>query len=170
MFKIHNKNTRTSHQHHWHRSGVFIVNFEHISHLSIVFLRTSKCLLGRFLFYTLISVGIKWENLDVFYLLRKNRSQKFLLKMWMQLWIWDCSWIFDRISKQHDKKNYHKQNFTQKWKSVIFTHSLITVIRCNFRNAKWTDLEKKFKNVDFRFQNVPFTRFAHYKNFLKNTK
>ena len=23
---------------HWHRSGVFIVNFEHISHLALVFL------------------------------------------------------------------------------------------------------------------------------------
>ena len=111
-----------------------------------MFLRTSKCLLGKFLFYTLISVGIKWENLDVFYLLRKNRSQKFLLKIWLQLWIWEnCFWIFDRISKQHDKKNYHKQNFTQKWKSVIFTHSLIPVIRCNFRNAKWTDLQKNSK-------------------------
>ena len=50
MFKVNNKNTRTSREiysklttktparHHWRRSGVFIVNFEHISHLVLVFL------------------------------------------------------------------------------------------------------------------------------------
>ena len=25
-------------RHHWHRSGILIVNFEHISHLALVFL------------------------------------------------------------------------------------------------------------------------------------
>ena len=50
MFKVNNKNTRikrevcskltikTSERRHWRRSGVFIVNFEHISHLVLVFL------------------------------------------------------------------------------------------------------------------------------------
>ena len=50
MFKVDNRNTRkrcdicskltikTSEQHHWHPSGVFIVNFEHISHLVLGFL------------------------------------------------------------------------------------------------------------------------------------
>ena len=50
MFKVSNRNTKTSceirskstintpKQRHWHRSGVFIVNFEHISHLALVFL------------------------------------------------------------------------------------------------------------------------------------
>ena len=50
MFKVNNKNTRTrreifssltiktSKRCHWRRSGVFIVNFEHISHLVLVFL------------------------------------------------------------------------------------------------------------------------------------
>ena len=33
MFKINNKGTRTT-----RRSGVFIVKFEHISHLALVFL------------------------------------------------------------------------------------------------------------------------------------
>ena len=45
MFKVNNRNTRTRceictkltiktpEQHHWHCSGVFIVNFVHISHL-----------------------------------------------------------------------------------------------------------------------------------------
>ena len=32
MFKVNNKNNR------WRRSGVFIVNFEHISHLFLVFI------------------------------------------------------------------------------------------------------------------------------------
>ena len=32
MFKVKKKNTR-----HWRRSGVFIVNFKHISHLFLVF-------------------------------------------------------------------------------------------------------------------------------------
>ena len=35
MFKVNNKGTRMM---PWHRSGVFIVNFEHISHLVVVFL------------------------------------------------------------------------------------------------------------------------------------
>ena len=35
MFKVNNK---TPDRRHWRRSGVFIVNFEHISHLSLVFL------------------------------------------------------------------------------------------------------------------------------------
>ena len=34
MFKVNNKDTRTTP----HRSGVFIFNFEHISHLALVFL------------------------------------------------------------------------------------------------------------------------------------
>ena len=50
MFKVNNRNTRarseicskltikTPARHHWRRSGVFIVNFEHISHLAVVFL------------------------------------------------------------------------------------------------------------------------------------
>ena len=35
MFKVNNKDTKTT---QWRRSGVFIVNFEHISHLVLVFL------------------------------------------------------------------------------------------------------------------------------------
>ena len=50
MFKVNNRNTRkrcqiyskftikTPERCQWHRSGVFIVNFEHISHLALVFL------------------------------------------------------------------------------------------------------------------------------------
>ena len=50
MFKVNNRNTRTRceicskltiktpERRHLHRSGVFIVNFEHISHLVLVFL------------------------------------------------------------------------------------------------------------------------------------
>ena len=48
LLKVNNRNTRTKCEicsnltintpHHWHRSGVFFVNFEHISHLILVFL------------------------------------------------------------------------------------------------------------------------------------
>ena len=49
LFKVNNRNTRKksetcfkltikTEQHHWRRSGVFIVNFEHISHLFLLFL------------------------------------------------------------------------------------------------------------------------------------
>ena len=50
MFKVNYRNTRTRceiwskltiktpERHHWRRSGIFIVNFEHISHLFLVFL------------------------------------------------------------------------------------------------------------------------------------
>ena len=50
MFKVKNKNTRirskiclnltikTPERSHWHRSGAFIINFEHLSHIALVFL------------------------------------------------------------------------------------------------------------------------------------
>ena len=45
MFKVHNRNTRSGCEicskltiNHWRRSGIFIVNFEYISHLVLVFL------------------------------------------------------------------------------------------------------------------------------------
>ena len=38
MFKVINKDTRTTSLTPLARSGVFIVNFEHISHLVLVFL------------------------------------------------------------------------------------------------------------------------------------
>ena len=50
MFKVNNRNSRTRceicskltiktlERHHWRRSGVFIVNFKHLSHLALVFL------------------------------------------------------------------------------------------------------------------------------------
>ena len=50
MFKVNNRNSgtrceicskltiKTPERHHWHRSCVFIVKFQHISHLVLVFL------------------------------------------------------------------------------------------------------------------------------------
>ena len=50
LLKVNNRNTRTrsgiclkltiktQERRHWHRSGIFMVNFEHISHLVLVFL------------------------------------------------------------------------------------------------------------------------------------
>ena len=55
IFKVNNRNTRTRseicpkltlktpEQHQWRRYGVFIVNFEHISHLVLVFLLLTLC-------------------------------------------------------------------------------------------------------------------------------
>ena len=55
LFKVNNKDTRetcktcskltlkTPERRHWNRSGVFIVNFEHISHLFLVFLLFISC-------------------------------------------------------------------------------------------------------------------------------
>ena len=34
MFKVNNEEAE---RRHWYRSGVFIVNFEHVSHLPLVF-------------------------------------------------------------------------------------------------------------------------------------
>ena len=62
LFKVNNRNTRkryeicskltikTPERRHWRSSCVYIVNFEHISHLYLVFLLllwTSKCKLGN---------------------------------------------------------------------------------------------------------------------------
>ena len=38
MFKVNNKDTRMMPRRQWHRSGVLIVNFEHIWHLVLLFL------------------------------------------------------------------------------------------------------------------------------------
>ena len=38
MLKVSNKDTKTTLFVHWCRSGIFIVNFEHISDLDLVFL------------------------------------------------------------------------------------------------------------------------------------
>ena len=35
MFKVNNKDTR---RRQWHRSGIFTINFEHISHPVLLFL------------------------------------------------------------------------------------------------------------------------------------
>ena len=55
LFKVNNKTTRgryeiyskltikTPERRHWRRSGVFVVNLEHILHLFLVFFWTSKC-------------------------------------------------------------------------------------------------------------------------------
>ena len=53
MFKVKNRNTKTRYKifskstikarekHHWRRTDVFIVKFEHTSHLVLAFLRTN---------------------------------------------------------------------------------------------------------------------------------
>ena len=45
LLKVNNRNTRTRRElcskltiRHWHRPGIFIVNFEHTSHLALVLL------------------------------------------------------------------------------------------------------------------------------------
>ena len=68
LLKVNNRNTRTrreicskltikiTERRQWHRFGVFIVNFEHISHLSLVFLlsdMTKKFFLSGFSFTTI---------------------------------------------------------------------------------------------------------------------
>ena len=65
MFKVNNRNTgtrcdicskltlKTPERRYWRRSGVFNVNFEHISHLVLVFLvltLAGKCRLGQQLY------------------------------------------------------------------------------------------------------------------------
>ena len=67
MFKINNRNSRTrceirseliikkAERCQWRRSGVFVVNFENISHLVLVFpllILSSKCQMGRCDFQT----------------------------------------------------------------------------------------------------------------------
>ena len=56
MFKVNNKNTQ------WRRSGVFIGNFEYISHLFLVFL----------LFLVLEQVNGSWVN----YVKKQNTTSK----------------------------------------------------------------------------------------------
>ena len=84
LFKVHNKNTRkiceiclkltikTPEWRYWRCSGVFIVNFEHISHLFLMFLlliRTSKCWLYLGTFH---AVSMLLIMLHYWYLKRNN--------------------------------------------------------------------------------------------------
>ena len=59
MFKVNNKNRarceirskltiKTPERHHWHLSGVFIVNFEHTSHLAQLTIFKKTCLAQLF--------------------------------------------------------------------------------------------------------------------------
>ena len=64
MFQIDNKSEicskltiKTPERRHWRRSSVFIVNFEHISHLALVFL-----------WFTLMPAGVNHNILDKAYI------------------------------------------------------------------------------------------------------
>ena len=85
MFKVNNRNTRkrckicskltikTPERHHWRRSGVFIVNFQHISDLFIVFL-----------LFTLNQVNISWVHAlqwSLLYVFKKIFSNKRLFSV-----------------------------------------------------------------------------------------
>ena len=72
MFKINNKDTR---KRPWRRSGIFIVNFEHISHLALVFLLLT---LSREMSTGLLTYEI-WNAITV-----KNRNhwKKFARSQW----------------------------------------------------------------------------------------
>ena len=71
MFKVSNRNTRTSSEicsklttkgperRYWHRSAVFFVNFEHISHLVLVFLLSTLS--------SKMPAGISGSQIDFFY-------------------------------------------------------------------------------------------------------
>ena len=75
MFKVNNISTRTRFEicskltiktperHQWCRSGVFFVNFEHISHLVLVFLllTLSRQMPAEILFFYLLSMSVGRE-------------------------------------------------------------------------------------------------------------
>ena len=77
MFKVNNRNTRTrceicsklikktAERRHWRCSNVFIVNFEHISHLALVFLllNLSRLIPAELLicFFILINITVQSE-------------------------------------------------------------------------------------------------------------
>ena len=82
LFKVNNKNTRkkvwnifkvnnkTPERRHWRRSGVFIVIFEHISHLFLVFL---LLILSK---YVLAGNLLRMSLLNLFILQLWNTSKK----------------------------------------------------------------------------------------------
>ena len=84
LFEVNNRNTRkkckicpklrqkTLERPHWPRSGVLVVNFEHISHLFLVFL---LCILNR-----QILAGKCKQDKDVFETLVKFNDKAFLQK------------------------------------------------------------------------------------------
>ena len=82
MFKVKNRNTRRS------RSGVFIINFEHISHLALALLLLTLCRQKRlsehwgriFVFFEMIFVSEVFVNY-IIYLLHKICTEKNLKKL-----------------------------------------------------------------------------------------
>ena len=68
MFKVNNKDTKTTERRHWRLSGIFIVNFEHISHhiLVYLFLTWSKYLpAGSFLSIKLCFICGERQTIDL---------------------------------------------------------------------------------------------------------
>ena len=91
IFEVNNRNTRTSceicskltikipEQCHWHCSGIFIVNFEHTSHLVLVFLLLT---LNIKLPAGIMLISIIWQKL-----IWLNKHYKLLTKFWLSCYI-----------------------------------------------------------------------------------
>ena len=78
MFKVNNENTRTTwnltiktpERRQWRRSGVFIVNFEHVSHLFYVFLMLN---LNKYVSWVVLhAISHDLESYPAFNLLKVN--------------------------------------------------------------------------------------------------
>ena len=88
MFRFNNKDIRMT-QLTWRRSAVFIVNFEHISHLILFLLVT----ISKQLFAGLVLFSV------VFFIEGEDQPQKFLFSHHCItfLWFWECSEAAGRI-------------------------------------------------------------------------
>ena len=80
MFKVNNKDNKTTERRHWRLSGIFIVNFEHISHHILVYLLLtwSKQLPAGFISFKQIVLCLWWTSDSRPYLFGKN----FVGKKW----------------------------------------------------------------------------------------
>ena len=102
MFKVNNRNTRirceicsksiikTPERCRWHRSDIFIVDFEHISHLVLVFLllTLSRQMLPGFPFQYFPTIHCSKSSLKLRFTLRPNlpekkKEQKRLKNLWV---------------------------------------------------------------------------------------
>ena len=102
MFKVNNKATE---RHQWyHRSGVFIVNFEHISHNFLVFLlllKTEKCLLSFMYIKWTKSYNLRYDRIWRSQQINEFFRHQFHKHHWWQIWIQRTSW------RRHHQHSLH---------------------------------------------------------------
>ena len=153
MVKVSHRNTRrrwetclkliikTPGRHNWPRSVVFIVNFEHISHLFLAFLLLT---LNREMFYRVDTVLLCWNVMKMVLkikdaiistCIRWNYGVKFLLQVHHLKYKSSRSQVFSRITVW---KSFRKLPWKHLWrKSILVSLKTYNLQLCKNNTPLW---------------------------------